>query len=119
MSSNLVLRYQGHKNVCAQVIFISENLKINKVIFSNQSFSKNKVMNGMNKVFQIFFKWKFIIFVSIAFILSGCPLTVNLNISTDKPISLVIDKPIEMKVGADVAVTKLAPIKVGVTNTNK
>jgi hypothetical protein len=76
-------------------------------------------MIGMNKVFQIFFKWKFIIFVSIAFILSGCPLTVNLNISTDKPISLVIDKPIEMKVGADVAVTKLAPIKVGVTNTNK
>ena len=69
----------------------------------------------MNKVFQIFFKWKFIIFVSIAFTLSGCPLTVNLNVSTDKPISLVIDKPIEVKLGADVAVTKLPPIKVGIS----
>ena len=74
-------------------------------------------MIGMNKVFQIFFKWKFIIFVSIAFTLSGCTLTVNLNVSTDKPISLVIDKPIEVKLGADVAVTKLPPIKVGITNT--
>ena len=72
-------------------------------------------MIGMNKVFQIFFKWKFIIFVSIAFTLSGCPITVNLNVSTDKPISLVIDKPIEVKLGADVAVTKLPPIKVGVS----
>jgi hypothetical protein len=72
-------------------------------------------MIGMNKVFQIFFKWKFIIFVSIAFTLSGCPLTVNLNVSTDKPISLVIDKPIEVKLGADVAVTKLPPIKVGIS----
>ena len=69
----------------------------------------------MNKVFQIFLIWKFIIFVSIAFTLSGCPLTVNLNVSTDKPISLVIDKPIEVKLGADVAVTKLPPIKVGVS----
>ena len=69
----------------------------------------------MNKVFQIFFKWKFIIFVSIAFTLSGCPLTVNLNVSTDKPISLVIDKPIEVKLGADVAVTKVPPIKVGIS----
>ena len=70
-------------------------------------------MIGMNKVFQIFLIWKFIIFVSIAFALSGCPLTVNLNVSTDKPISLVIDKPIEVKLGADVAITKLPPIKVG------
>ena len=69
----------------------------------------------MNKVFQIFLIWKFIIFVSIAFTLSGCPLTVNLNVSTDKPISLVIDKPIEVKLGADVAVTKLPPIKVGIS----
>jgi metal-sulfur cluster biosynthetic enzyme len=69
-------------------------------------------MIGMNKGFQIFLIWKFIIFVSIAFTLSGCPLTVNLNVSTDKPISLVIDKPIEVKLGADVAVTKLPPIKV-------
>ncbi len=71
----------------------------------------------MNKVFQIFFKWKLIIFVSIAFTLSGCPITVNLNVSTDKPISLVIDKPIEVKLGADVAVTKLPPIKVGISKT--
>ncbi len=71
----------------------------------------------MNKIFQIFFKWKFIIFVSIALTLSGCPLTVNLNVSTDKPISLVIDKPIEVKLGADVAVTKLPPIKVGFSKT--
>ena len=74
-------------------------------------------MIGMNKVFQLFFKWKFIFFVSIAFTLSGCPITVNLNVSTDKPISLVIDKPIEVKLGADVAVTKLPPIKVGISKT--
>jgi hypothetical protein len=74
-------------------------------------------MIDMNKVFEIFFKWKFIIFGSIVFTLSGCPLTVNLNVSTDKPISLVIDKPIEVKLGADVAVTKLPPIKVGISNT--
>lgn len=71
----------------------------------------------MNKGFQIFLIWKYIIFVSIAFTLSGCPLTVNLNISTDKPISLVIDKPIEMKLGVDVAVTKMPPIKVGISKT--
>jgi hypothetical protein len=69
----------------------------------------------MNKGFQIVLIWKYIIFVSIAFTLSGCPLTVNLNISTDKPISLVIDKPIELKLGADVAVTKLPQIKVGIS----
>jgi hypothetical protein len=69
----------------------------------------------MNKGFQIVLIWKYIIFVSIALTLSGCPLTVNLNISTDKPISLVIDKPIELKLGADVAVTKLPQIKVGIS----
>jgi hypothetical protein len=69
----------------------------------------------MNKGFQILLIWKYIIFVSIAFTLSGCPLTVNLNISTDKPISLVIDKPIELKLGADVAVTKVPQIKVGIS----
>ena len=63
----------------------------------------------MNKGFQIFLIWKYIIFVSIAFTLSGCPLTVNLNISTDKPF--------EMKLGADVAVTKVPPIKVGISKT--
>jgi hypothetical protein len=69
----------------------------------------------MNKGFQMVLIWKYIIFVSIAFTLSGCPLTVNLNISTDKPISLVIDKPIELKLGADVAVTKVPQIKVGIS----
>jgi hypothetical protein len=72
-------------------------------------------MIDMNKVFHIFFKWKLTIFFSIAFTLSGCPLTVNLNVSTDKPISLVIDKPIKVKLDADVAVTKLLPIDVAVT----
>ena len=70
----------------------------------------------MNKVFQLFL-WQFILFVSIAFTLSGCPLTVNLNVSTDKPISLVIDKPIEVKLDADLAITKLPPIKVGLSKT--
>ncbi|MCD2451166.1 hypothetical protein GO003_012265 [Methylicorpusculum oleiharenae] len=68
----------------------------------------------MNKIFQTMFKWKFSIFVLIAFTLSGCPLTVNLNVSTDKPISLVIDKPIEVKLGADVALTQMPPVKLGV-----
>jgi hypothetical protein len=72
-------------------------------------------MIGMNKCFQIFLIWKYTIFVSIAFIFSGCALNVNLNVSTDKPISLVIDKPIEVKLGADVAVTKVPPIKVGIS----
>jgi len=44
------------------------NLKIKKSFLGFKSiFFKNKAMIGMNKVFQIFFKWKFIIFVSIAF----------------------------------------------------
>ncbi len=48
------------------------NLKIKKCFLGFKSiFFKNKVMIGMNKVFQIFFKWEFIIFVSIAFTLSG------------------------------------------------
>lgn len=64
----------------------------------------------MNKVLYLFFKRKLIILASVA--LSGCPLTVNLNVATDKPISLAIDKPIEVKVGADVAITELPPIKV-------
>jgi hypothetical protein len=67
----------------------------------------------MNKGFQISCKWKFIILVAIPFSLSGCTLNVNLNVSTDKPIAvnLVVDKPIEVKLGANVAVTKLPPIQ--------
>ena len=76
-----------------------------------------KIFTSLTLRFQDFQRWKFIIFVSIAFTLSGRPLTVNLNVSTDKPISLVIDKPIEVKLGADIAVTKLPPIKVGIENT--
>lgn len=66
----------------------------------------------MNKILQIFYKWKVITLASMAFILSGCPLNVNLNIATDKPIALVVDKPLEVKLDADIAVTKLSPIKI-------
>lgn len=38
----------------------------------------------------------------------------NLNVSTDKPISLVIDKPIEVELGAEVELTQLPPVKVGI-----
>lgn len=60
-------------------------------------------------------KWKLIIFTALSCVLSACcPLNVNLNVATDKPISLyvVIDKPIEVKLSADVAVTKLPPIQI-------
>jgi len=67
-------------------------------------------MIDMNKILYLFFKRKLIILASVA--LSGCPLTVNLNVATDKPISLAVEKPIEVKVGADVAITELPPIKV-------
>jgi hypothetical protein len=58
-------------------------------------------------------KWKLIIFTALSCALSACPLNVNLNVATDKPISLyvVVDKPIEVKLSADVAVTKLPPIQ--------
>jgi hypothetical protein len=67
----------------------------------------------MNKTFQFFLNGT-IIPVSMAFSLTGCPLTVNLNVATDKPISvyLVVDKPIEVKLDAGIAVTKLPQIKV-------
>ena len=64
---------------------------------------------------------KLALFVLSGFTLSGCPLNVNLNLSTDKPISLyvVVDKPIEVKLDAGVAVTKLpiiqADAKIGLT----
>ncbi len=46
--------------------------------------------------------------------LAGCyPLTVNLHVATDKPILLymVVDKPIEVKLDTQVAITKLPAIK--------
>ncbi|MDD5581476.1 MAG: hypothetical protein PHY16_19705 [Methylobacter sp.] len=70
----------------------------------------------MNKIVQRVIKCKLIIIAATT--LSGCPLTVNLNVSTDKPIALVIDKPIELKLGADIAVTKLPPVKVGIAHSN-
>jgi hypothetical protein len=41
------------------------------------------------------------------------PLTVNLNVATDKPISLymVVEKPIEVKLDTQLAITKLPAIK--------
>jgi hypothetical protein len=67
----------------------------------------------MSQVQRLFLKWKRIVLIPMAFVLSACPLTVNLNVATDKPIALylVIDKPIEVKLGADVAITKLPPIQ--------
>jgi hypothetical protein len=53
-----------------------------------------------------------LLLVAIASALSGCSLTVNLNVSTDKPIPvyLIVDKPVEVKLDADLAVTELPPI---------
>jgi hypothetical protein len=53
-----------------------------------------------------------ILLVAIASALSGCPLTVNLNVSTDKPIPvyLIVDKPVEVRLDAGLAVTKVPPI---------
>ena len=50
--------------------------------------------------------------VAIVIALPGCPLTVNLNLSTDRPIPvyLIVDKPVEVKLDADLAVTKVPPI---------
>jgi len=68
------------------------------------------------------FSWNLIIHVSISFAVSACTINVNLAVSTDKPIAvnLRVDKPVEVKLGADVAVTKLPPIqadaKIGFTN---
>ncbi len=82
----------------------------------------------MNMAIQPSDKWKVVIVVLFATDLSGCPLTVNLNVSTDKPIpiDLIVDKPIEVKLDApvsvavttlppitNVAVTKIPPVKLG------
>jgi hypothetical protein len=71
----------------------------------------------MNKVFRPLLDWKLILLVAIPVALPACyPLTVNLNVATDKPISLylVVDKPIEVKLDAKAAVAKLPPIQVQV-----
>lgn len=63
-----------------------------------------------------------LLLVAIAGALSGCPLTVNLNVSADKPIPvyLIVDRPVEMKLDADLAVTKVPPIHVdGDVGVNK
>jgi hypothetical protein len=52
--------------------------------------------------------------LTVAPTLAACyPLTVNLNVATDKPISLymVVEKPIEVKLDTQVAITKLPAIK--------
>ena len=54
----------------------------------------------------------YLLLVAIASALSGCPLAVNLNVSTDKPFTvyLIVDKPVEVNLDADLAVTKVPPI---------
>ncbi|BBL77236.1 hypothetical protein [Methylomagnum ishizawai] len=71
----------------------------------------------MNKLLPIAFNGKWITLALAAGSAFGCTPTINLNVSTDKPIvlNLIVDKPIEVKLGADVAVTKLPPIDVAVT----
>ncbi|MBK1717015.1 hypothetical protein [Thiocystis violacea] len=68
----------------------------------------------MNKIIRRAIQWNAVIVILFAMALSGCPLTVNLNVSTDKPIPiyLVIDKPIPVKLDADVAVAKLPLVNI-------
>jgi hypothetical protein len=68
----------------------------------------------MNRISQLLLLGKLIMTVSIALFISGCPLTVNLNVVTDKPIALnmAVEKPIDVKLDAGIAVTKLPPVKV-------
>lgn len=76
----------------------------------------------MNKLIQKRFAWNVIVHVTMGFAVSACTINVNLAVSTDKPIAvnLRVDKPVEVKLGADVAVTKLPPIqadaKIGFTD---
>lgn len=55
-----------------------------------------------------------LLLVVIAVSLSGCPITVNLNVTADKPIPvyLIVEEPVEVNLDADLAVTKVAPIDV-------
>jgi hypothetical protein len=76
----------------------------------------------MNKQIQKPFAWNLIIPLWIGFAVSACTINVNLAVSTDKPIAVNLNmaKPIEVKLGADIAVTKLPPIeadaKIGFTD---
>ncbi len=69
----------------------------------------------MTKAIRPVVKWKIVIVILFATTLSGCPLTVNLNVSTDKPIPiyLIVDKPIAVKLDGDVAITKLPTVNIG------
>lgn len=64
----------------------------------------------MNKPIQVFGKRLVIAFAALS--LSGCPLTVNLNVATDKPIAVAVDKPVELKLNAGIGITELPPIKI-------
>ncbi|MGZ5050199.1 MAG: hypothetical protein ACXWF8_03130 [Methylobacter sp.] len=64
----------------------------------------------MNKLIQVFMKGVFIAVAAVS--VTGCPMTVNLNVATDKPIALAVDKPVELKLSAGIAITELPPIKV-------
>ena len=50
--------------------------------------------------------------IAVVIALPGCPLTVNVNLSTDKPIPvyLIVDKPIKVKMDGDIAITKVPPL---------
>jgi hypothetical protein len=64
--------------------------------------------------FKHFSRGKGLALLTVVPTLVACyPLTVNLNVATDKPISLymVVDKPIEVKLDTQVAITKLPAIK--------
>ncbi|GAB6140513.1 hypothetical protein JCM14076_12420 [Methylosoma difficile] len=65
-------------------------------------------------VFKHFNIGKGLVLLTVMLSLAACyPLTVNLNVVTDKPISLymVVEKPIEVKLDTQVAITKLPSIK--------
>lgn len=64
----------------------------------------------MNKLFQVLMKGLFIATAAVS--VTGCPMTVNLNVATDKPIALAVDKPVELKLNAGIGITELPPIKV-------
>ncbi|MBL1265733.1 hypothetical protein [Candidatus Methylomicrobium oryzae] len=68
----------------------------------------------MNRISSSLLPGKLILAASSTLVLSGCPLTVNLNVATDKPLALnmIVDKPINVKLDAGVAVTKLPPVRV-------
>jgi hypothetical protein len=67
----------------------------------------------MNTLYRLCFIGKWLIIVGLASVLSACPLNVNLNVTTDKPIALylMIDKPIAVKLDADLAVSKLPALQ--------